>query len=103
MVVMVLNASHSGFHDFVGHTKEVSGLACYHNRPLIMSVSLDSTLRVWSVKTYQEVYRLELQTQPIGLCLMDNIELFYWSKDEITFGSLCHLNHYFASFRFATW
>ena len=52
---------------FVGHFGAVSTLAVYPYGPLIMSASMDKTIRIWSLETCDEVDRLVITLFTMGI------------------------------------
>lgn len=78
---------------FIGHLNSVSSVALYPFGPYIMSGSLDSTIRVWSLDTYDEVDRI-LTKQPIrGLCTTaGGDDLFSYSSDGFQVWKIEHIH-----------
>ena len=57
MTVKIKNMNNAEVHSFHSHTKPVTGLTLYPYGPLIVSCALDWTVRIWSLKSFREVYR----------------------------------------------
>ena len=44
-----------GVHDFRGHYQPVTGLAIHQTEALLISASVDKTIRMWSLETLEPV------------------------------------------------
>lgn len=56
-IVKIKNLTNAEVHEFHSHTKPVTALAVYPYGPLIVSCALDYTVRMYSLKSFREVYR----------------------------------------------
>ncbi|KAJ3332966.1 hypothetical protein HDU76_012463, partial [Blyttiomyces sp. JEL0837] len=54
--VKIINMTGSIVHEFRAHTKTITALSLYPHLPVVVSSSLDCTLRMLDLKSFQEVY-----------------------------------------------
>ncbi|KAJ3093222.1 vacuolar transporter chaperone [Quaeritorhiza haematococci] len=95
--IKVMNSVFATIHQFVGHSKPVTAMAMYPHGSLFMSCSLDMTVRMYSLKTFKEVYCLQLREPPLGMELIDNTQIYIHVPGTILVWTLNHLNTEFAS------
>lgn len=90
------------FHEFEGHSKAIQQLIPFPAKQqlLVVSTSLDNTVRIWSLKSLEQVYLFDLGTiQLSSMAFLDNEHVYYTSKDIV---QLCHMRYIgesFASFK----
>lgn len=85
-------------HVFVGHHGPVQALALYPLGPYFMSASHDSTIRLWSLETYDEVDLLETDEPNEGLGTVPEIgHLFSYSSYAVDLWSISHIHQIFTS------
>ncbi|KAJ3035181.1 hypothetical protein HK097_004267, partial [Rhizophlyctis rosea] len=95
--IKVKNMTNAEVHSFHSHTKPVTGLTLYPYGPLIVSCALDYTVRIWSLKSFREVYSLHLQSQPRGMQVMDDHHMYIYTRDTVHVWGFNHLNSVFSS------
>ncbi|XP_014664048.1 PREDICTED: uncharacterized protein LOC106806569 [Priapulus caudatus] len=78
---------------FVGHNNSVLDLAVYPYGPLIMSASLDCTIRIWNLETHDQVDQamVAYPVECIGTVMQDD-QLFTYSHCGLMFWKVHHLH-----------
>jgi WD40 repeat protein len=56
-IVKVINMSNAVVHEFTSHIKSVIALAILRPWSIVMSCSLDHTIRLFNLQTFKEIYR----------------------------------------------
>ncbi|XP_070192502.1 uncharacterized protein [Littorina saxatilis] len=80
-------------HTFRGHSRPVTNLLIHpHNFTIIITCSLDSSLRMWSLDTMDEIYSLTVSTHGLLWMGLTDDNLLYLSTARSL--SLWHLNHF---------
>ncbi|KAJ3119369.1 hypothetical protein HK100_000345 [Physocladia obscura] len=95
------------------HTRPITSLAIYPYGPIVISCSLDYTVRMYNLKTFKEVYwwvmfggigccfnihnSLHLKEKPTGLKVMDDTQLYISTWDTIMVWQLNHINTGFST------
>ena len=59
-------------HSFTGHTKKVTSLAPHPNNTLFISASLDSTVRIWCLDKFIELYCFSLAAGLTNIVLLND-------------------------------
>ncbi|KNC97404.1 uncharacterized protein SPPG_07330 [Spizellomyces punctatus DAOM BR117] len=95
--IQVRNMNNAIVHEFTGHTKPVTSLALYPQGPMIISCAMDYTVRVYSLKTFKEIYCLHLRERPLSLTVIDDDQLLIRTRETIDVWSLNHINSGFSS------
>ncbi|KAI9102055.1 hypothetical protein DFS34DRAFT_647837 [Phlyctochytrium arcticum] len=95
--IQIRNMNNALLHEFTSHTKPVTALALYPHAPMIISSSLDYTVRMFSLKTFKEVYCLHLKDKPQDLHVMDDTQLFIRTMNSVQIWGLNHINSVFSS------
>ncbi|KAI8809581.1 hypothetical protein BJ742DRAFT_229573 [Cladochytrium replicatum] len=90
--VQIQNLMSSVVHEFSSHTKPVTALALYPFGPIVMSCSLDMTVRMYNLKTFREVYCLHLRETPLTMQVMDETQLCIHSHHSVTVWDFNHIN-----------
>ncbi|RKP19056.1 WD40 repeat-like protein [Rozella allomycis CSF55] len=75
-LIKVYNTSFVSIHHFQGHTKAISGICSYPYEGHILTSSLDGSVRLWSLITFTELYKLSLN-EPINGIRIVNEKMFY--------------------------
>ena len=68
---------------FDGHGDTITGLLSHPHGPLIVSSSLDCTIRTWNIATLEEIYRLDTLNPVLGIGLMDSESFFSYTSNEL--------------------
>ncbi|TPX68714.1 hypothetical protein SpCBS45565_g02966 [Spizellomyces sp. 'palustris'] len=95
--IQVRNMNNAIVHEFTGHTKPVTSLALYPHGPMIISCAMDYTVRMYSLKTFKEIYCLHLRERPLSLTVIDDDQLLIRTRETIDIWSLNHINSGFSS------
>ncbi|KAI9342775.1 WD40-repeat-containing domain protein [Zopfochytrium polystomum] len=90
--IKIINMTSLIVHEFASHTKKITALAVYPHGSFVLSASLDYTVRMFCLKTFQEVYCLNLKEQPISLEIIDGARLYIGSRDSVNVWSLNPIN-----------
>ncbi|KAI8810461.1 hypothetical protein BJ742DRAFT_800389 [Cladochytrium replicatum] len=89
--VKVWNSQHCLVYEFYEHLSAVTSLLLVENLceaaprsvPVVMSCSLDSTIRMWNFETGQCTYRLDTNGECLGMSMIRKDLFFHFSKDCI--------------------
>nr|XP_039256457.1 WD repeat-containing protein 97-like isoform X1 [Styela clava] len=85
-------------HVFVGHHGPVQALSLYPLGPYFMSASYDSTIRLWSLETYDEVDLLETDEPNEGMSTVPELgHLFSYSSYMVDLWTISHIHQMFTS------
>ncbi|KAJ3179902.1 hypothetical protein HDU87_002470 [Geranomyces variabilis] len=95
--IQIRNMAHSIIHEFNSHTQGITALALYPHGHVLVSAALDSTIRMFDLKTFNEVYCLHLRDKPLGLSIMDDQLLYIRVSYGVQVWSLNHVNQSFAN------
>ncbi|KAJ3157021.1 hypothetical protein HDU89_002431 [Geranomyces variabilis] len=95
--IQIRNMTHSIIHEFNSHTQGITALALYPHGHVLVSAALDSTIRMFDLKTFNEVYCLHLRDKPLGLSIMDDQLLYIRVSYGVQVWSLNHVNQSFAN------
>lgn len=78
---------------FNGHMKKITNILTHPAEPLLITASLDSTIRFWRIDTFQETYRFDVMDTLLNIFIINSRKLYYASPR-----SLCLLDfNYFHS------
>ncbi|TPX61720.1 hypothetical protein PhCBS80983_g00990 [Powellomyces hirtus] len=95
--IQVRNMTHSIIHEFVAHTQGVTALALYPHGHVLVSAALDSTVRMFCLRTFRELYCLHLRDKPLTLEIIDDQLLYIRVSYGIQVWALNHVNSPFAN------
>lgn len=73
---------------FLGHTSEITKLLVHPEEPLLVSSSLDKTIRIWNFDTCAQTFKLETGEEVISMSLLSDDLLYYHSDHHIKIWSL---------------
>ncbi|KAL9984788.1 hypothetical protein ACROYT_G007121 [Oculina patagonica] len=73
---------------FLGHTAEITKLLVHAEEPLLVSSSLDKTIRVWNLDTCALTFKLETGEEIIEMDLLSGDLLYYHSHHHLKIWSL---------------
>jgi len=68
---------------FDGHLKRIVSILHHPNEPLLITASVDSTIRFWRIETFQETYRFDVLDTLTGLYLVGARKFYYTSPSYI--------------------
>ena len=71
-----------------GHTAEITKLLVHPSEPLLVSSSLDKTIRIWNFDTCAQTFKLETVEEIIDMELLSNDLLYYRSDHHVKIWSL---------------
>ena len=83
-------------HVFVGHTEDITGMVRYPYQNLMMSSSLDGTIRVWNLKTLDSVMCVEAGPPILAIGMLCHKLRFYSLSHEGV--QLWQINHIHSQF-----
>jgi WD40 repeat protein len=67
IIVWKYDSSKKQLHEFQGHFKSITCMVPVKNeQDLLISASLDSTVRIWSLETFQQLYMLYIPTNGLS-------------------------------------
>ncbi|KAJ3415851.1 WD repeat-containing protein 87 [Chytridiales sp. JEL 0842] len=95
--IKVINMANIVIHEFLGHIKSITALIILHERGILLSCSLDYTIRMFNLQTFKEIHCFELKDQPIIMKLIDEQRLMTWSTEGLTLFSVNHVNSPFST------
>jgi WD40 repeat protein len=98
--VKILNIGNVLFHEFNSHKRAITDIQPHSQSSLVMTTSLDMTLRVWNMRTLQETYKLDLGIAPLGVQLMDHSHVYLWSRESVAISALNQVSKYYASYKY---
>ncbi|KAJ3018594.1 hypothetical protein HKX48_002789 [Thoreauomyces humboldtii] len=95
--IQVRNMTNAIIHEFIAHTQGVTALALYPHGHVLISAALDSTLRMFCLRTFREIYCLHLRDKPLSLSIIDDQLLYIRVSYGIQVWGLNHVNSNFAN------
>ncbi|KAI8616193.1 hypothetical protein BC830DRAFT_221057 [Chytriomyces sp. MP71] len=98
--IKVLNMSSALVHEFQSHYRPITSLALYPHSaggPVVIATALDKTIRMYSLKTFKEVYCLRLVENPVALTVLDDATMCITSSESVTLWNLNHINSGFCT------
>ncbi|KAJ3154514.1 hypothetical protein HDU86_004643 [Geranomyces michiganensis] len=95
--IQIRNMAHAIIHEFNSHTQSITALALYPHGHVLVSAAMDSTIRMFDLKTFNEVYCLHLRDKPLGLSIIDDQLLYIRASYGVQVWSLNHVNASFAN------
>ncbi|KAI8929086.1 hypothetical protein BC831DRAFT_445429 [Entophlyctis helioformis] len=63
--IKVMNIARAIVHEFVSHTKGVTGIAIYPYGPLILSCGLDYCVRMYNLKSFKEIFSKSMPSRVV--------------------------------------
>ncbi|KAJ3069280.1 hypothetical protein HDU98_007659 [Podochytrium sp. JEL0797] len=93
--VKVLNMANVLVHEFVSQYKPVTALAIYPYGPVVVTSAMDKSVRMYSLRTFKEVYCLQLQDKPLDMRILDESNMYITCVDSVMVWSLNHINTQF--------
>ena len=88
------------FCSFPGHCKAITALEVDKARHLLISSSIDKTIRLWSLETFAQTYVLETGEEVHYMELMTSQRLFYRSHKHIRVWNMNHFHSLFTMLGF---
>ncbi|XP_068741933.1 WD repeat-containing protein 87-like [Montipora capricornis] len=82
---------------FLGHTAAITKLLVHPKEPLLISSSLDKTIRVWNFETGTQTFRLETGEEIVEMELLSCDLLYYHSHHHLKIWSLNLFHSLFAN------
>ncbi|ORY21584.1 WD40 repeat-like protein [Rhizoclosmatium globosum] len=95
--VKVLNSANVLVHEFQSQYKPVTAVAVYPYGPVVVASAMDKTVRMYNLRTFKEVYCLQLQDKPLDMHIMDENSMCLMCTDSVMVWSLNHINTQFCS------
>ncbi|KAI9351981.1 hypothetical protein BDR26DRAFT_850159 [Obelidium mucronatum] len=95
--IKIINMTNAMVHEFNSHTRPITSLAIYPYGPIVISCSLDYSVRMYNLKTFKEVYCLHLKEKPTSMQIMDDLQLYISTWDTIMVWRLNHINTGFST------
>ncbi|XP_048578307.1 uncharacterized protein LOC5510818 isoform X2 [Nematostella vectensis] len=68
---------------FLGHCDAITSLLIHDRQPLLVSSSLDKTVRIWNFDTFTQTYRLQTGEDIVDMSLISSDQLFYYSRHNL--------------------
>ncbi|KAI9330745.1 hypothetical protein BDR26DRAFT_871157, partial [Obelidium mucronatum] len=95
--IKVLNSANVVVHEFWSQYKAVTALAVYPYGPVVVATSMDKSIRMYSLRSFKEVYCLQLQDQPLSMRILDENTMYVTCIDAVMVWSLNHINTQFCT------
>ncbi|KAI9351117.1 WD40-repeat-containing domain protein [Zopfochytrium polystomum] len=90
-LVKIVNTSNTVLHFSHSQTKKITCLLVHPHGPFFLSASLDSTIKVFDMHVFKEVYTFHLRERPIDMHLIDDRWLMVQTEESVTILSLSNL------------
>jgi WD40 repeat protein len=102
--IKVWNVRKSLLFDFHDHYNAITGIMLVENicganwgsLPLIVSASLDCTIRMWNIETGQALYRVETALPCLGLRMIKKNLFYHFTESSIQLWNFNRFHHTFA-------
>ncbi|KAJ3333313.1 hypothetical protein HDU76_009467 [Blyttiomyces sp. JEL0837] len=95
--IKVVNMYNIIVHEFTNQSKTITALAIYPHGPVVIACSLDSTIRMYSLKTFKEVYCLRSRERMTGMEIMDDLQMYVLTRNAVEVWYLNHINTGFST------
>ncbi|OUM70464.1 hypothetical protein PIROE2DRAFT_1327, partial [Piromyces sp. E2] len=79
----IRNSSDDLLHIFTNHTSTITGLEIVPGKQSFLSSSLDGSIRLFNLVTFQEIYSLYLKEPSYGLNIIDENQFLTYSEREV--------------------
>jgi WD40 repeat protein len=105
--IKIWNARKAELYDFHEHYNEITGFlllehTCEADRgtlPLLLSSSMDATIRMWNFETGQSLYRIDTFHPCLGISLVKKNYFFHYTVNNIQLWNMNRYQHTFTTVR----
>ncbi|KAI8821143.1 uncharacterized protein EV422DRAFT_595512 [Fimicolochytrium jonesii] len=95
--IQIRNMANAIIHEFNAHTQSVTALAMYPHGQVLMSAGMDSSVRMFDLNTFREIYCLHLRNKPLSMHVIDDQLMYVRTAEGLQVWGTNHINSVFAN------